>query len=210
MLIQRFLPTDIPKAWLLQFQNIYAACVLTRVMKSLLDFYFYKNYESIIDSFRVITYYVSFDMLFCEKIMYLHHTFCWVLAYSYFNNLEASYAAKGFCTLVLTTEISTYFLTLRAMLEDAKHLNIYTKRAYDVLGILFSLTFFYFRFYVYINALKMEEYMVYLSTMTWFDNFALQFGLNGLLLLNIYWGRLILKMYYRMVYPKKRDERFIE
>jgi hypothetical protein len=210
MLIQRFTPTYILKAQLLQFQNMYAMCVLSCVMKSLLDFYVNDNYESIIDSYRLIAYYVTFDMLFCEKIMYLHHAFCWVLAYSYFNNLEASYESKDFCTLILTTEVSTYFLTLRAMLEESKHSHIYTKRAYDVLSVIFSITFFYFRFYVYINALQMEQYKVFLSTMTWFDRVALQIGLNGLLLLNVYWGRLILKLCYRMVYPKKRDERVIE
>lgn len=210
MLIQPFLPTNIPKAWVLQFQNMYALYVLTNVMKGLIDFYVNDKYESVIDSYRLIIYYVTFDMLFCEKIMYFHHTFCWSLGYAYFNNLEASYAAKDFCAFVLTTEISTYFLTWRAILEDAKHSHIYIKRVYNALTVLFSLTFFYFRFYIYINALRMEQYAILLSTISLFDRFAMQLGLNGLLLLNIYWGRLILKMCYRMVYPKKRDERVIE
>jgi len=210
MLIQPFLPANIPKARLLQFQNMYALSVLTRVMKGLFDFYFYDNYVSIIESYRLILYYVTFDMLFCEKIMYVHHTFCWALACVYFKNLEASYEAKDFCAFVLTTEISTYFLTWRSILEYMKHLHIYIKKVYDALTVLFSLTFFYFRFYILINALQMEQYTEFLFAMSRFDSVVLQIGLNGLLLLNIYWGRLILKMCYRMVYPKKRDERVIE
>ena len=91
MLIQSFLPVNIPKARLLQFQNMYALSVITRVMKGLFDFYVNDNYNSVIDSYGLISYYVTFDMLFCEKIMYFHHVFCWALARVYFNNLEASY-----------------------------------------------------------------------------------------------------------------------
>jgi len=80
MFIQQFLPANIPKAHLLQFQNMYAGYVLSHVMRSLFDFYFYDNYESVVDSFRLLCYYVSFDMLFCEKIMYIHHAFCWACA----------------------------------------------------------------------------------------------------------------------------------
>jgi len=210
MLIQSFLPVNIPKARLLQFQNMYALSVITRVMKGLFDFYVNDNYNSVIDSYGLISYYVTFDMLFCEKIMYFHHVFCWALVRVYFNNLEASYEAKDFCAFVLTTEISTYFLTWRSILEDVKHSHIYIKRVYDVITVLFSLTFFYFRFYVFINALQMEQYVVFRSTMSLFDSIVLLIGLYGLLLLNIYCGRLILKMCYRMVYPKKRDERVIE
>jgi hypothetical protein len=209
MYIQPFLPAHIPKSWLLQFQNVYAMCALLRVMKGLFDFYFNDDYESVVESFRVITYYVSFDMLFCEKIMYLHHAFCWALSYSYFNNLEASYMSKEFCTLILTSEVSTVFLTLRAMLEGVKHLNVRVKYVYDASSTLFSITFFYFRFYIYVNALQTEQYTMFLSSMTYFESAIMQIGLNGLLLLNIYWGRLILKSFYRMVYPKKRDERMI-
>jgi hypothetical protein len=210
MFIRRFLPANIPKAWLLQFQNMYAMCVLTRIMKGLFDFYFNDNYESVVYSFELTVYYVSFDMLFCEKIMYLHHAFCWALGYSYFNNLEASYMSKEFCALILTSEVSTLFLTLRAILEHVKHLNAYTKRAYDALSVIFSVTFFYFRFYVYINALRMEQYATFISSMTWFDGVVMRIGLNGLLFMNLFWGRLILKSLYRMIYPKKRDERMIE
>lgn len=210
MYIQRFLPTNIPKSWLLQFQNMYALGVLTRVMKGLFDFYFNDNYESVVYSFKLIVCYVSFDMLFCENIMYLHHGFCWALGYAYFNNLEAAHRSKDFCALILTSEVSTFFLTCRAILEDTKHSHIYIKRAYDTLSIIFSITFFYFRFYVYVNAIRMEQYVEFLSTITYFNRVVMQIGLNGLLLLNIYWGRLILKSFYRMVYPKKRDERLIE
>lgn len=210
MFIQQFLPAYIPKAHLLQFQNMYAGYVLSHVMRSLFNFYVNDDGESTIDSIRLLAYYVSFDLLFCEKIMYIHHTLCLCLGYVVFNNLEAYYASKEFGALILSSEVSTYFLTLRAMLEESKHSHIYIKRAYDTVSVIFSLTFFYFRFYVFTNALQMEQYTEFRSAMSWFDSAMLQFGLSGLLLLNIYWGRLILKMCYRMVYPKKRDERVIE
>ena len=209
MLIRRFLPTHVPKARLLQFQNMYAMYVLTRVMKGLFDFYFNGDYESVVASFNILCYYVSFDMLFCEKIIYFHHFLCGVLGYLYFTNLEAMNASKDFCALILTTEVSTFFLTLRAILEDVKHLNIYTKTAHNTVSALFSITFFYFRFYVYINAMYSDQYASLLSAVNYFDRGLLKIGLNGLLLLNIYWGRLILKSVYRMVYPKTRDERMI-
>jgi len=209
MFIQQFTPTNIPKSWLLQFQNMYALCVLIRLMKGLFEFHFNDDYESIVESYRLLQYYLAFDMLFCGENMYFHHACCLAMSRSYFNNLEASYDSKQFCFSLLTSEVSTVFLTLRAILEDVKHSHIYTKRAYDTLSMLFSITFFYFRFYIYINALRTEQYTAFLSTMTYFDNAMLQIGANGLLLLNIYWGRLILKSFYRMIYPKKRDERMI-
>ena len=202
MLIKRFLPDNIPKVQVLRFQNMYALCVMTRVMKGLCDYYLNDDYESVTASINALCYYVTFDMLFCEKIIYFHHFLCGTLGYLYFNNSEATHASKDFCALILTTEVSTFFLTLRVMLEDVKHLNIYTKRAYYAVSAFFSITFFYFRFYVYINAMRSDQYALLLSTISYFNRGVLKFGLNGLLLLNIYWGSLILKSIYRTICPK--------
>ena len=187
---------------LLNIQNFYAICVLSHILYSLYHFHVNKNYETIICSLRYLSYYVTFDILLCERIIYFHHSVCAIMGYIFFTNPQLSYLAQDFVVGVLTTEVSTFFLTVRAILEDYKHSNKYTMITYNVNNVIFSGTFVYTRFYIYVKALRMDELPLLLSSLTLVESVSFQFSLLSLLLLNIYWGFLIMKSLFRM--KKKR------
>jgi hypothetical protein len=182
------------KKTLLKIQNFYAMCVLTHIMYSLFHFYQSRNYETIISSVRYLSCYVAFDLLLCEKIMYFHHSLCIVMGYIFFKNPRITYLAQDFIVSVITTEVSTFFLTVRAIVEEYKHYNQYIMITYNVNNVVFSGTFMYTRIYIFVKALRMDEYKMILSSLTFVESISVQFCLISLLLLNMYWGFLIMKI----------------
>jgi hypothetical protein len=100
-------------------------------------------------------------------------------------------------TNILSSEISTNFLIINNILNDftwvSKPLleNILKKSN----KICFVSTFFYFRLYKYISSLILnKEFYFVINTYSYknYETFTIYGGVYGLLVLNIYWGKLIL------------------
>jgi hypothetical protein len=184
--------------YLIRVQNTYAICTLSYVMVCLYNYYANNDYGSIISSFHLLCYYVTFDFLLCEKLIYFHHSLCVIMGYVYFNNLQLTYASQNCVVCILSTEISTFFLTIRAILEDYKRVNKCLMITYNVNNVIFTGTFMYTRLYMYINALRTDEFKNLLSSLSYLDSILFQICLFSLLVLNLYWARLIMKSILRI------------
>ena len=122
-----------------------------------------------------------------KKDMILHHMF--VLALSHYMNTHDFEDKKEIGLIILSTEISTIFLTTHNLLDT----NIVVLK--NVNKLLFISTFFYYRIYNYSYLLldNNTHTALYIYSRNKFEYCEIYVSLYGLFLLNLYWSYLILK-----------------
>uniref|UniRef100_A0A6C0ETP3 TLC domain-containing protein n=1 Tax=viral metagenome TaxID=1070528 RepID=A0A6C0ETP3_9ZZZZ len=149
------------------------------------------DYEPI-NSFYMIGTFCLFDLLFIEKTkdMIIHHTISLLLC-KYIYNYSLTNTNTNTSIIIhtgLSCEISSIFLITKNIIRPYKYSNYHT-----VNDILFIGTFFYFSLYNFIYILLNDETVNNLLTNgPIMDVIKLNIIVYGLLLLNLYWMRIIL------------------
>jgi len=121
-----------------------------------------------------------------KKDMILHHTI--VLALTHYMNQHDIENKKEIVCVVLSTEISTIFLTTHNILDT----NIVVK---NINKLFFISTFLYYRIYNY-SYLLLDNTIhntLYTYSRNNFEYCQIYVSLYGLFLLNLYWTCLIFK-----------------
>jgi hypothetical protein len=134
------------------------------------------------------------DMWFVKKKdMMLHHILVLFLAHYMNTHYSNPYRFKIMSAL-LSTEISTIFLTLHNMLENTASCSSIV-RIKQLNKLAFVSTFVYYRLYNYsyslLNAEVRNSYLIYSAGP--FERWEVCSGIYGLFLLNVYWVALIAK-----------------
>ena len=200
-LIESFLPQYknnkyLQREWFLTYQTIYAMCVLSYCIYGLTNYYFYRNIEIIKSIIWVIKEYVILDMYICSTFdIYLHHVIAFTLTYISLKNEILFVLIENFYIVVLMTEISTFFLTVRIILFPHKHkkwINIVN----NINNVLFVSTFYYTRWGLYYKygISNNDNFIAIKNNVSIYEYYISYFCIYMLFFINIYWGILIGKM----------------
>ena len=126
-----------------------------------------------------------------KKDMLLHHIS--VLGMLHYMNTHPDITHRNeIVSAILSTEISTIFLTLNNLLENS----FCTVNVKTINKIAFVSTFIYYRIYNYsscllLNANVHNAFFIYSKNN--FDYYEMYIGLYSLFILNLYWSSLIFK-----------------
>ena len=164
--------------------------ILTAI--SLYQGYYYNNFFTLKHTINLVFIYCLCDVFFVKSIDYIiHHIF--VLLIIFFNyNCNISFKDSQYIMYVLLgTELTNFFFVLTTWFENKQHL------LYYVNSILFAVSFFIIRIYIFFNYLifNLETYLIinrYIHSIT--DFICIYLGMFGLGFLNIYWSIKILRI----------------
>lgn len=176
------------KQFLLNVQNAYALAMLFYLMLQLCNCTFYNQCDRLITSPQKFFYYFIGDILLCEPSIYIHHIVSFVMAHTYNSNIEIM---KQTCNITIgfgIIEISTIFLTIRAILKNYKRDHQYITMFYNINDIIFAVTFLYTRVYLYWPLFGNEHVTSIIMQLSPMDRNVFNACLYFLYLLNLYWG----------------------
>jgi hypothetical protein len=182
------------KEFLLNVQNAYALTMLMCLMVQLCNCVFYYHCTNLVLFPIIFNYYIVADLFLCEPDIYIHHVLSFIILYIYNNNYEIIKDIYSIAIAFGMTEISTVFLTFRAILRNYKRAHPYITMVYNINDKIFVITFFYTRIYLYFFKLLCNEDM-HKATMQ-FTLIEYHFFNKCLYLLyglNLYWGYLIVR-----------------
>ena len=142
------------------------------------------------------------DFYFVKKSdMVMHHILVLSMLH-YMNNHNHIENRIEIVSVILSTEISTIFLTLNNLLENISSFFIIKK----INKIAFVSTFIYYRIYNYSYYLIMDKNIhntFFIYSRNNFEFCEIYIGLYGLFILNLYWSYLIFKKtIYKNIYIK--------
>jgi hypothetical protein len=132
------------------------------------------------------------DFYFVKKNdMILHHILVLGMLH-YMNNHSHIENRIEIVSVILSTEISTIFLTTNNLLDVVCNMNVLK----NINKIVFLSTFVYYRIYNYSYYLILDKnihntFLIYSRNN--FEYCEIYIGLYGLFILNLYWSCLILK-----------------
>lgn len=185
------------KEFLLNVQNAYSLIILTYLMKQLYHCAFYDQCADLITTPQIFSYYFLGDMILCDPGMYFHHITSFVMAYIYSSNIEIM---KQSCHLTFglgIIEISTLFLTIRAILRSYKSAHPYITIIYNINNNIFAVTFLYTRVYLYWYLFGNENVTQVITQFTPVEYHILNTCLYLIYFLNLYWGYQILQIFVK-------------
>ena len=182
------------KEFLLNVQNAYALTMLMCLMAQLCNCVFYDQCTNLILFPIIFNYYLVVDLFLCEPDIYIHHILSFIILYIYNSNHEI---IRGICSIAIAfgmTEISTVFLTIRAILKNYKRAHPYITMVYNINDKIFVITFLYTRVYLYYFKLLSNEEM-HKATMqfTLVEYHFFNQCLYLLYFINLYWAYLIMQ-----------------
>jgi hypothetical protein len=132
------------------------------------------------------------DFYFVKRNDMLLHHFLVLSMLHYMNNHSDIENRSEIVSVILSTEISTIFLTTNNLLEFAGNMVI----AKNINKILFVFTFVYYRIYNYTYYLILDNNIhkiFYSYSKNNFEFCEIYGGIYGLFFLNLYWSGIILK-----------------
>ena len=135
-----------------------------------------------------------FDFWFIKKKdMILHHVFVIVMLH-YMNNHTYNPNRNQIMSVILSTEMSTIFLTLNNLLENASSCSSIV-RLKQMNKLAFVSSFVYYRIYNYsyylLNTEVQTSFLIY--SVNPYDRWEICGSIYGLFLLNVYWTLLIVQ-----------------
>jgi hypothetical protein len=138
-----------------------------------------------------------FDLYFVKRIdMFLHHVL--VLGMIHYMNYHSDIKTSNeIISVLLSTEISTIFLTINNLLENVNNINFFK----NINKFMFISTFFYYRIYNYGYYLILDKnnYYIFLSHSNYrFEFYEMYYGMHSLYIINLYWFGLILNKLVQM------------
>jgi len=125
-----------------------------------------------------------------KKNMLLHHIL--VLFMIHYMNNHNSENRDEIISVILSTEISTIFLTANSLLDNTCNMILLK----NINRFIFVSTFFYFRIYnyaYYIILDKNSHSTFLIQSKNIFELFEIYITVHGLFILNLYWFYLIIK-----------------
>ena len=173
-------------------QNIYCLLVVLYASYAV----FSNNIDLQVNAIYVVKWQCILEFILCSPDIMLHHFIALCIIYPVTNSLQSINHFLPEMRIVLQTEISTIFLTLRNMIP-LKYKTINT-----INNLLFIIIFSYMRLYQY------TKYIIYNDTMyekitNYYTSSSeatlLTCALYSLSYLNIYWGNIILKTLLKQI-----------
>lgn len=209
MLLIKFIHTFFPahkeahifqKEFLLNVQNAYALVILAFLMTQLCNCLMHNQCLNLVTTPQKLIYYFVADTLLCDPTMYLHHIASFVMAYIYSSNIEIMKQSYHLTFGLGIVEISTIFLTFRAILKNYKRSHPYITMFYNINDKIFVITFFYTRVYLYWKLFdnhNVNQVTIQLSSL---EYHIFNACLYLLYFLNLYWGYKILQMFIKPLF----------
>jgi hypothetical protein len=190
------------KEFLLNVQNAYALTMLLYLMRQLCHCVFYDQCADFMTFPQKFNYYLVFDTFLCDPQMYIHHIISFAFMYMYTRNFNIIGASHSSGIAFAITEISTLFLTIRAILRNYKRSHPYITTIYNINDKLFAITFFYTRIYLYyFKLLQNQEMYDLIIQFPPVEYHIFNISMHLLYFLNIYWAY---KMIQTFVMPLLR------
>jgi len=185
--------SEIQKKILLQFMYL--------SISSVSCFCVMKNFY-VVPCSNIVGFMCLIDFYFVKrKDMMLHH-FLVLCMLHYMNNHNDIENRNEIVSVILTTEISTIFLTTNNLLEILGNVVI----AKNINNLLFVSSFIYYRIYNYTYYLVLDNNIhkiFYYYSKNKFEFCEIYVGIYGLFILNLYWCGIILKKaIFNRVYNK--------
>lgn len=174
--------------------NKYLQCVYLSV--ALLSCYCVMTNSYIIHCSNFLGIVCFFDLYFIRRMdMFLHHVLVLSLLYSMHNHSDIK-TNNELISIILSSEISTIFLTINNLLENV-NVNIIKK----INKVMFISTFFYYRIYNYGYQLILNKDIYNILSIYSANKFILYqkyYGIHTLFILNLYWLWLIFNRMVQM------------
>lgn len=182
------------KEFLLNVQNAYALVMLAYLMTQLCNCVMHAQCATLITTPQKIIYYFVADTLLCDEGLYVHHIASFVMAYIYSSNIEIMKQSYQLTLGLGIIEISTVFLTIRAILRKYKRTHPYIALVYNVNDNMFVVTFLYTRVYLYWRLFGNEHVHQVITQFTPVEYHIFNTCLYLLYFLNLYWGYQIMRL----------------
>ena len=182
------------KEFLLNVQNAYALVMLTYLMTQLCNCTFYDQCTGLITTPQKFIYYFVSDTLLCDPGIYVHHITSFVMAYIYISNIEIMKQSYHLTLGLGIIEISTIFLTIRAILKKYKRAHPYITMVYNINDNIFVVTFLYTRIYLFWRLFCNEHVNAVIAQFTPVEYHMFNTCLYLLYFINLYWAYQILQV----------------
>jgi hypothetical protein len=186
------------KEFLLNVQNAYALAMLLYLMRQLCHCTFYDECAEFMTFPQKFNYYLVIDALLCDPQMYIHHIISFVFMYIYTINFKIIGVSHSCGIAFAMTEISTLFLTIRAILRNYKRTHPYITMIYNINDKIFVITFFYTRIYLYyfklLRSQDMHDVIIQFPPM---EYHIFNISMHLLYLLNLYWAFLMIQSFVK-------------
>ena len=201
-IVNNFFPTYkdariFQKEFLLNVQNAYALTITLYLMTQLCNCAFYDQCANLVTTPQKFIYYFVADTLLCDPSMYLHHITSFAMAYIYSRNIEIMKQSYHLTLGFGIVEISTVFLTIRAILKKYKRSHPYITMVYNINDKIFVVTFLYTRVYLYWQLFGNEHVNQIIMQFTPVEYYIFKSCLYILYFLYLYWGYKILQMFIK-------------
>lgn len=190
------------KEFLLNVQNTYATVILAYLMKQLYHCAFYDECDILITTPRMFIYYFIGDTLLCDPGLYFHHITSFVIACIYSRNIEIMKQSYHLTFGFGIIEISTIFLTIRAILRSYKRAHPYITIVYNINDKIFAVTFFYTRVYLFWSLFFNKHVDHVIAQLSTVEYHMLNACIRLIYIINLYWGWQILQIFVKPLFSR--------
>ena len=190
------------KEFLLNVQNAYALTITLYLMTQLCHCVFYDQCTGLITTPQKFIYYFVADTLLCDPSMYLHHITSFAMAYIYSRNIEIMKQSYHLTFGLGIVEISTVFLTIRAILRSYKRAHPYITMVYNINDKIFVVTFLYARVYLYWQLFGNEHVTQVIMRFSPVEYYIFNACLYILYFLNLYWAWKIIQSFVKPLFAR--------
>jgi hypothetical protein len=188
------------KEFLLNVQNAYALVMLAYLMTQLCNCVMHAQCANLMSFYTKFNYYFVADILLCDPGLYLHHALSFVILYLYTIHFELTRLSYSTGIAFGMIEISTLFLTFRAILRNYKRAHPYITMVYNINNQIFVITFFYTRVYLYYKqVLRNQDMYDALVQMPVVEYHIFNMCLYLLYFINLYWAYQIIQSFVKPV-----------
>ena len=186
------------KEFLLNVQNTYATVMLAYLMTQLCNCLMHDQCASLMWFYTKFNYYFVGDILLCDPSLYLHHVLSFAILHIYTINFHLTRLSYSTGIAFGMIEISTIFLTIRAILKNYKRTHPYIAVAYNINNQIFVITFFYTRVYLYYKqVLRNQDMYDVISQFHTVEYNVFITSLHLIYFLNLYWAYQIIQSFVK-------------
>jgi hypothetical protein len=191
------------KEFLLNVQNAYATIMLAYLMKQLCHCLMHDQCAGLMLFYTKFNYYFVGDMLICDPSLYLHHVLSFVTLYIYTVNFQLTRLSYSTGIAFGMIEISTVFLTIRAILKNYKRTHPYIAVIYNINNQIFVITFFYTRVYLYYKqVLRNQDMYDVMAQTSAVEYHVFNTSLHLIYFLNLYWAYQIIQSFVKPLFAR--------
>lgn len=172
-------------------------------MKQLCNCLMHDQCASLMLFYTKFNYYFVGDMLLCDPSLYLHHVLSFAILYLYTIHFQLTRLSYSTGIAFGMIEISTVFLTIRAILKNYKRAHPYITVIYNINNQIFVITFFYTRVYLYYKqVLRNQDMYDVMSQIPTVEYYVFNASLHLIYFLNLYWAYQIIQSFVKPVFAR--------